>query len=292
MKWMSNVSVLMSVLMSVLTLLMLSPAALYAEEAVGTPEAEAKPAEDPWLHKINLDHPALSDSAYVMERDHAQVEMGAGFSQAKGGDLRGSFDVLARFDIVEYVEARFEIPGLTYNPDGFNSFRMDSFEAGAKVGGKLSDSFAFAAMPYVILPTSSSGQLDQLSGGLGLLGDLYLTDAFDLTVALYPRLMNYRQADNRPNFEENDDLSFELDGALVASFHIGHRLSFFAEGWFTYILDTDVLPVPARSFQPAASGGAVFYVTPGTAFDLTIGGRDLGDTNTVFGTLGFSVRVL
>lgn len=287
MKWMFHASVL-----SVLTLLMLSPAALYAEEAVGVPEGEAKPPADPWANKINLDHPALSDSAYVMEKDHAQVEMGAGFSQAEGGELRGSFDVLARFDIVEYVEARFEIPGLTYNPDGFNSFRMDSFEAGAKVGGKLSDTFAFAAMPYVILPGSTSGRLDQLSGGLGLLADLYLTDALDVTVALYPRLMNYRQTDNQPNFEETDDFSFELDGALVASFHASKRLSFFAEGWFTYILDTDVLPFPARSFQPAASGGAVFYITPGTAFDLTVGGRDLGGTNTVFGTLGFSVRVL
>jgi hypothetical protein len=283
MKWMSRALVM--------SLCVLFPAQLMAEEPA--PAEETKPAEDPWAHKINLDHPGFTDSAYVMEKDHAQVEMGFGVAGGKDLDTVGSFEMVGRFDIVDHVEARFEVPNLTFNMADFNQFNMDTFEAGAKVGGELNSTVALAALPYVIIPMSNTSQLDTISGGMSLLADLHLSKSLDITISVTPRLMNYRLSDNRPNADESGDLAFELDGALLASFHVSERFSVFAEGWFNYLGDKNIGPVPSsRSFKPAADAGVILYVTPNAAFDLNFGSRDLGDTNTLYGTLGFSVRVL
>jgi hypothetical protein len=259
-------------------------------DADATQDASAEPAKDPWASKLSADHPAFSDSAVVLERNHAQVETGFSFSRPGQGPALGGFSVLGRFDIDDGIEARVKIPSIGFNfDDGVSSFINDRFEAGAKVGTKVGDSLRIAAMPYIILPASVNSPYGYLSGSVALLADYIISESMDLTVSLYPRFMSFKRIPGALD-QPAQRFAFELDGAVVANFHISHNFSVFVEGWFSY------LDIPenstANAFQPAANAGLIYYLSPDMLLDLTLGARDFTNELIPAATLGFTLRVL
>jgi len=234
---------------------------------------------DPWANPIGADHPGFSDASSTVGPGTVQAELGAEF--AFSDDTTGALGLLARFGIVDGLEARVEIPSLILPmPDGQDTV-LDSVELGVKWQFMSGDSISLAVLPALMIPAGFEGaSVGGVSGALSLIADISLADDFTLTTSVTPRLV---RVDNPVDADELDT-TFDLSFAMGVGWALTRAIGLYIEGWGVVAEAGDSVDV-----TPAADLVFTVLITPNMMIDL-YGGAIFGDDTTPYAGLGYSVR--